>query len=67
MQVWPDVLAGLQARRRALKAGGRIALGFTPHSRQPSAGLTEMLSAAGLSEGHLVQADQSFCVLAIKL
>jgi ubiquinone/menaquinone biosynthesis C-methylase UbiE len=66
MQVWPDAVVGLQALRRVLKAGGRVALGFTAHSRQPSAGLTEMLAAANFTEAHLVQADQGFCALAIK-
>jgi ubiquinone/menaquinone biosynthesis C-methylase UbiE len=32
MQVWPDVMAGLREVGRVTKSGGRVALGFTPHS-----------------------------------
>ena len=66
MQVWPDAMVGLQAVQRVMKVGGRIALGFTPHSRQPPTGVPEMLTAAGFSEAHLVQTEQGFCALAIK-
>jgi ubiquinone/menaquinone biosynthesis C-methylase UbiE len=66
MQVWPDALAGLQEMRRVLKPGGKIALGFTPYSRQPSQGLAEMLVAAGFAEAHVVEKDKNFCALAVK-
>jgi ubiquinone/menaquinone biosynthesis C-methylase UbiE len=36
MQVWPDPLAGLREKRRVMKRGGRIALGFTLYSGQPN-------------------------------
>lgn len=66
MQVWPDAVAGLREMRRVIKTGGRIALGFTPYSGQSRAGLTEMLTAAGFTETHLVEADKGFCALAVK-
>jgi hypothetical protein len=34
----------LREIRRILTGGGRVALGFTPRSRQPKAGVTELLS-----------------------
>ena len=44
-----------------------LEVGFGPGvGIQILAGLTAMLTAAGFSEGQLVQADQSFCALAIK-
>jgi ubiquinone/menaquinone biosynthesis C-methylase UbiE len=66
MQVWSDAIAGLREMRRVMKVGGKIALGFTPYSGQPSTGLTEMLTAAGFTESRLVETDRGFCVLAIK-
>ncbi|MDE3243906.1 MAG: methyltransferase domain-containing protein [Nitrospirota bacterium] len=66
MQVWPDVPAGLREMRRVLKTGGRIALGFTPYSGQSKDVLPEMLTAAGFTEAHVVEADQGFCALTIK-
>jgi ubiquinone/menaquinone biosynthesis C-methylase UbiE len=66
MQVWPDARAGLCEIRRVLAAGGRIALGFTPNSGQPKAGVTEVLSAAGFHGAHLVELRGGFCALACK-
>jgi ubiquinone/menaquinone biosynthesis C-methylase UbiE len=66
MQVWTDVAAGLREIRRVMQAGGRIALGFTPYSGQRQGGLTERLTAAGLTEAHVVETDMGFCVLASK-
>src|SRR5437899_803867 len=66
MQVWTDAAAGLREIRRVMKAGGRIALGFTPYSGQSKSGLPEMLTVAGFTEPHVVETDQGFCVLAIK-
>ncbi|WP_255556670.1 class I SAM-dependent methyltransferase [Methylococcus sp. Mc7] len=66
MQVWMDAAAGLREIRRVMKAGGRIALGFTPYSGQQKVGLSDRLAAAGLVEAHVVETDTGFCVLAIK-
>lgn len=61
MQVWPDAMAGLHSMRRVIKVGGKIALGFTPHSGQSSTGLTEMLTTAGFTEAHLVETEGFLC------
>ena len=66
MQYWPQVVAGLREVRRVMKAGGRIALGFTPYSGQPNKGLTEALTAAGFRQTHVVESDKGFCALATK-
>jgi ubiquinone/menaquinone biosynthesis C-methylase UbiE len=66
MQVWTDAAAGLREIRRVMKVGGRIALGFTPYSGQRQVGLTEKLTAAGLTEAYVVETETGFCVLAIK-
>jgi ubiquinone/menaquinone biosynthesis C-methylase UbiE len=66
MQVWPDTMAGLREMRRLMSPGGSIALGFTPYSGQSKNGLPDMLTAAGFTEAHLVEAEEGFCALAIK-
>jgi ubiquinone/menaquinone biosynthesis C-methylase UbiE len=66
MQVWPDAPAGLREIRRVLTGGGRVALGFTPNSRQPRSGVTELLSVAGFEAARLVDLRGGFCALAHK-
>jgi ubiquinone/menaquinone biosynthesis C-methylase UbiE len=66
MQIWPDAISGLREIRRVLKSGGTIALGFTPNSGQPNAGLTEMLREAGFARPRVVAKDKDFCALAAK-
>ncbi|MEX3979925.1 methyltransferase domain-containing protein [Paraburkholderia sp. EG287A] len=66
MQVWPDAETGLAAIRRAMKAGGAVALGFTTYSGQQPGGLIERLTAAGFVEAKLVETEKAFCVLAVK-
>ena len=66
MQVWSDEMAGLREIRRVMTVGGKIALAFTSAAGQSSTGLTEMLTAAGFIDAHLVKTEQGFCVLAIK-
>ncbi|MGZ8239148.1 MAG: class I SAM-dependent methyltransferase [Methylobacter sp.] len=66
LQVWPDAVAGLSETRRVMKAGGKMALGFTAQSRQPIAGLNEQVITAGFSEARLIRMDEGFCLLAIK-
>ncbi|WP_083632538.1 class I SAM-dependent methyltransferase [Bradyrhizobium sp. NAS96.2] len=66
MQVWPDAVAGLLEIRRVMKAGGKIALGFTSYSGQPREGVVEKLEAAGFTAARLVDAEERFCALATK-
>jgi ubiquinone/menaquinone biosynthesis C-methylase UbiE len=66
LQVWPDAVAGLSEIRRVMKAGAKLALGFTAQSRQPVAGLKEQVLRPGFSEAHLIRMDEGFCLLAIK-
>jgi ubiquinone/menaquinone biosynthesis C-methylase UbiE len=66
MQVWPDAMAGLREIRRVMKAGGRIALGFTRHSGQPKSGLTDLLMAAEFADAQVTETEGGFCALATK-
>jgi ubiquinone/menaquinone biosynthesis C-methylase UbiE len=66
MQAWPDAGSGLREIRRVLKAGGKVALGFTPYSGQPQKGVTELLTAAGFTKVQMVDRKNLFCALASK-
>jgi ubiquinone/menaquinone biosynthesis C-methylase UbiE len=66
MQVWPDPMIGLREMRRVMTPDGCIALAFTPYSGQSKNGLPEMLTAAGFTEAHVVEAEEGFCALAKK-
>lgn len=67
MQVWPEPSAGLREMRRVIKRGAKLALGFTPYSGQPQGGLMEMLTAAGFTQAKVVERDNWFCALALKM
>jgi ubiquinone/menaquinone biosynthesis C-methylase UbiE len=66
MQVWTDAVAGLREIRRVMKAGGKVALGFTPYAGQSKHGLPETLIDAGFTEAHVVETEAGFCALATK-
>jgi len=66
MQVWPDAIGGLREIARVLKRDGTVAVGFTPQSGQPRAGITDTLIAAGFIEARLVETNRGFCALARK-
>jgi ubiquinone/menaquinone biosynthesis C-methylase UbiE len=66
MQVWPDQGSALREIRRVLKAGGKVALGFTAYSGQPKSGVADLLTAAGFTEVQMVDRENLFCALASK-
>jgi len=66
MQVWPNAATGLREMQRVLKAGGKIALGFTPYSGRSKNGVAETFMTSGLVEARVVESDTGFCAMAHK-
>jgi ubiquinone/menaquinone biosynthesis C-methylase UbiE len=66
LQVWPDARGGLREVRRVLKPDGRLALAFTVHSGQARTGLSELVADAGFENCRIVEANQAFCLLAMR-
>jgi SAM-dependent methyltransferase len=66
LHMWSDAIAGLREVPRVMKPGGRIACGFTRNSGQWKDGLIENFGAAGFTNVRVAEADQAFCVLAVK-
>src|SRR5215475_13285873 len=66
MQVWTDAEAELREMWRVIKTDGKIALGFTPYSKQSNSGLPERLTATAFTKAHVVETALGFCVLAVK-
>jgi ubiquinone/menaquinone biosynthesis C-methylase UbiE len=64
MQLWPDAMAGLREVRRVCRAGGRLALVFTPRSGQARTGITNLLAEADFVEADLIEGEPPFAVLA---
>ncbi len=66
MQVWSDAMVGLREMRCVLKAGGKIALGFTPYSGQSKDGMSDVLKTVGFANTSVVESERGFCVLGLK-
>jgi ubiquinone/menaquinone biosynthesis C-methylase UbiE len=65
MQIWPDPLAALRQMQLMLKPG-TIALAFTPYSGQSKEGLTELVTAAGFTDAHMLTLGREFYVFAVR-
>jgi ubiquinone/menaquinone biosynthesis C-methylase UbiE len=66
MQIWPDPVAALRQMQLMLKTGGTIALAFTPYSGQSKEGLTELVTAAGFTDAHMLTLGHEFYVFAVR-
>jgi ubiquinone/menaquinone biosynthesis C-methylase UbiE len=66
MHIWSDRAAALREIRRVLKVGSKIAVAFTPLSRQSKIGLAETLTAAGFMAPALAEKNRTFCWLATR-
>jgi ubiquinone/menaquinone biosynthesis C-methylase UbiE len=66
MQLWPNIPDNLHEIRRVMKAGGKIALAFTPYSGQAKDTPLALLRAAGFSDARMLDGNIGFCALAAK-
>jgi hypothetical protein len=66
MPVWPDAVAGLREMRHVMKAGGKIALGFTLYSGRSKDRVCDLLTTAGFANTRVVESERGFCTLASK-
>jgi SAM-dependent methyltransferase len=66
MQVWPDAKGGLLELRRVMKAGAKLALGFTRYSGHSSQGLTRILGDVGFIDAQVLEGAEGFCALATR-
>jgi ubiquinone/menaquinone biosynthesis C-methylase UbiE len=66
MQVWPDAVAGMREVWRVLKAGGRVALGFTPYAGQSNEAVIGAVMVAGFDEPRVANNWEVSCVIVAK-